>query len=211
MKEFTARVSTAAFAAAAFPASSERPTWGKAVCELEGGKAKLDRGLSWSGGDRGWVLRGGVVLGGGNGDGGRRSRAQGGEWGLGLGWNGEGRGRNVYLSRRPGRAGPRWRREGEGAPASKRRRRRRRRTKTGRAGLARRPGGGVAAERGPGVEAAAVDDRAAAEDDRQRWQRQTIGHREGQRWKEQVRKKETWQELIYPKGLRYRLVSPTGA
>ena len=55
------------------------------MCELEGGKAKLDRGLSWSGGDWGWVLRGGVVLGGGNGDGRRRSRAQGGEWGLGLG------------------------------------------------------------------------------------------------------------------------------
>ena len=55
------------------------------MCELEGGKAKLDRGLSWSGGDRGWVLHGGVVLGGSNGDGGRRSRAQGGEWGLGLG------------------------------------------------------------------------------------------------------------------------------
>jgi len=32
--------------------------------------------------------------------------------------------------------------------------------------VAKRPGGGGAAERGPGVEAAAVDDRAAAEDDR---------------------------------------------
>ena len=72
----------------------------------------------------------------------------------------------MYLSRRPGRAGPRWRREGDGAPASKRRRRRR--TKTGRAGVASRPGGGVAAERGPGVE-------AAAEDDRRRWRRRTIG------------------------------------
>ena len=113
----------------------------------------------------------------------------------------------VYLSRRPGRAGPRWRREGEGAPASKRQRR----TKTGRAGVARRPGGGVAAERGPGVEAAAVDDRAVAEDDHRRWRRRTIGRREGRQWKEQVRKKETGQELIYPKGLRYRLVSPTGA
>ena len=119
---------------------------------------------------------------------------------IGVEWRGEG----VYLSRRPGRAGPRWRREGEGAPASKRRRRRQRRTKTGQAGVARRPGGGDAAERGPGVEVAAVDDRAAAEDDRRR-------RREGRQWKEQVRKKETGQELIYPKGLRYRLVSPTGA
>jgi len=41
--------------------------------------------------------------------------------------------------------------------------------------VARRPSGGVAAERGPGVEAAAVDDRAAAEDDRRRWRRRTIG------------------------------------
>ena len=122
---------------------------------------------------------------------------------------GEWRGDGVYLSRRPGRAGPMWRREGEGAPASKRRRRRR--SKMGRAGVARRPGGGVAAERGPGIEAAAVDDRAAAEDDCRRWRRRTIGRREGRQWKEQVRKKETGQELIYPKGLRYRLVSPTGA
>jgi len=82
------------------------------VCELEGGKAKLDRGLSWSGGDRGWVLRGGVVLGGGNGDGGRRSRAQGGEWGHGLGWNGEERG----CTSRSGGGGGAPRRVGRGWP-----------------------------------------------------------------------------------------------
>ena len=80
---------------------------------------------------------------------------------------------------------------GGGSQASRRRRRGGKRSRRrGDGGV--RPGGGG----GRSSEVATADDR---------------GRREGRQCKEQVRKKKTGQELIYPKGLRYRLVSPTGA
>ena len=80
---------------------------------------------------------------------------------------------------------------GRGGQASRRRRRGGKRSRR-RGGGGGRPGSGG----GRSSEVATADDR---------------GRREGRQCKEQVRKKKTGQELIYPKGLRYRLVSPTGA
>ena len=136
---------------------------------------------------------------------GRREESGGSDWGGmerrgGVPVEAAGESRTDVAARRGGGAGVEAEAEaavvhqdgsGGGGQASRRRRRGGERSRR-RGGGGGRPGGGG----GRSSEVAMADDR---------------GRREGWQWKEQVRKKETGQELIYPKGLRYRLVSPTGA